>query len=343
VRRLLCAVLAAAVAACTAAAPATVVAATAAGPRLETPMQPMTVGQAAHSAFPSLARETGGKLLLTWRQASSHLATNGMVMTAESYDDGATWGNTQTVKVNLYRDPSTSSIGGINYMTWFGANSTNPAMGVAVQREWWEFSRRIDTLQQAAISGPVTQLPDGRMGVAFYGKQAGEAVWTAWMGWSSDGAWSWTTNRVVNFLGAGMSTAEPYLVVNGVWTHMLFRWGDNAIGIRSSPDSGVSWPEQPRKILDNATGRPTVIASGDTLLTVYREASTGNAVMATSVDNGGTWVPGGTVLAAPAGGMMTYASMVPSLADPKQVRVVVGMEQAGGATSQLWNGTVVLP
>ena len=122
---------------------------------------------------------------------------------------------------------------------------------------------------------------------------------------------------------------------------MLFRWGDGSLGIRSSPDSGVSWPEQPRKILDNATGRPTVISTAGYLVMVYREASTGSAVMAYSVDNGGTWQVASTVLAAQAGGQMTYAAMVPTKDNPRVIRLVVGMEL--GTKSQLWGGTVTLP
>jgi hypothetical protein len=122
---------------------------------------------------------------------------------------------------------------------------------------------------------------------------------------------------------------------------MLVRWGDSGIGIRSSPDSGWTW-QPARKILDNATGRPTVISTAGTLVVVYREKTSGNAVMAYSVDNGTTWQPAGTVLAAPTGGQMTYAAMVPAI-DPKSIRLVVGMEQAGGKTSQLWGGTVDLP
>jgi hypothetical protein len=306
------------------------------------PMLPLTVGQDQHSAFPGMTRESSGVIKLTWRQGSTHLSTDGKVMTAESYDNGLTWGNPQTIKVNLYRDPWIAHVGGINYTTWFGANATNPAMGAAVQRDGWEFSRRIDTLPQAAISGPIVRLPDGRLATAFYGKAAGESLWTAWMGWSSDNAWSWATNRIINEQAAGLSTAEPFLVVNGSTTHMLTRWGDTALGIRSSPDSGATWGP-PRKILDNATGRPSVIATqSGTLVVVYRERPTKSAAMAYSIDNGTTWQPGGTVLPAPPGSPlgMTYAAMVET--SPGVIRLVVGMEQAGGS-SDLWGGSVTVP
>jgi len=321
--------------------------AAAVAPRMDRSMQPLNVGQDQHSAFPGMTREPSGMLRLVWRQGSDHKTSrDGRIMTAESYDDGATWSNVQTLRVNPdYRDPSISSIDGIEYMTWFGARSdSEPALGAGVMRYMQASGGRIDppSNPQGAISAPLVKLPDGRLGAAFYGKKPGENIWTAWMGWSSDSAWSWSSNRIVNFIGAGVNTPEPYLVVNGTSTHMLFRWGDSAIGIRSSPDSGATW-DQPRQILANATGRPTVIATAGYLVVVYREASTGSAVMAYSVDNGASWQPGEKVLTAPAGGMMTYAAMVPGKDNPKTIRLVVGMEQAGGVTSQLWGGTVTLP
>lgn len=307
-------------------------------------MQRLNIGGWGHSAFPSMARLYDGSLRLVFREGSDHYQSrDGRIIIAESHDDGATFVNPQTVRVNPdYRDPSIANIDGIEYLTWFGANASTPAMGAGVMRAWNAESRRIDGLAQAAISAPVVKLPDGRIAAAFYGKKPEETLWTAWMGWSSDNGWSWTTNRIINEQGAGLSTAEPYLVVNGSWIHMLVRWGDSGIGIRSSPDSGVSW-QPSRKILDNATGRPTVVATAGYLVMVYREASTGSAAMAFSVDNGTSWQLAGTVLPAPAGGMMTYAAMVPARDNPRAIRMVVGMEQAGGKTSQLWGGTVVLP
>lgn len=321
--------------------------AAAVAPQLAAPgMQPLAVGQDEHSAFPGMTREPSGVLRLVFRQGPNHMA-GGRIVTAESWDDGQTWTNPQTIRANPdYRDPFIANIDGINYLTWFGAQPGNPAMGAGMMRAWNSESRRIDTLARAAISAPIVKLPDGRLATAFYGQKAGESttLWTAWMAWSSDNGWTWQTNRIINELAAGRSTAEPYLVVNGPWTHMLVRWGNDSIGIRSSSDSGVSWPAPARKILDNATGRPTVIpAAGGMLVMVYREASTGNAAMAYSVDNAQSWQPAGTVLAAPAGGQMTYAAMVRAADEPDEIRLVVGMEQAGGVTSQLYGGTVVLP
>lgn len=320
--------------------------AAAVAPRLEAPMQPLAVGTWGHSAFPGMAKLHDGSLRLVFREGSDHEAHHdGRIIIAESHDLGATWGNPQVLRAGGdWRDPFISSVDGAEFLTWFGANAANPALGAGVVR-MWGYDRRIDpaTNPIGAISAPVVKLPDGRLGAPFYGRKPGEALDTAWMGWSSDGGWSWSSNRIVNFLGGNTATPEPYLVVNGSTVHMLYRWGvADGIGIRSSPDSGVTW-SPPQKILSNASGRPTTIAtSSGVLVVVYRELPSKSAVMAYSTDNGVSWVKAGVVLAAPPGSPlgMTYATMVET--SPGRIRLIVGMEQADGS-SDLWGGEVVVP
>lgn len=324
---------------------------TAAVPHLDGQMERLTVGTWGHSAFPGMARLHDGSLRLVFREGSNHEASHdGRIIMAESHDDGETWENPQVIREGGvdWRDPFISNPDGAERLTFFCASAANPAMGASVVKVWG-YDRRIDQLAVGAISAPVVKLPDGRLGAPFYGKKTGEALDTAWMGWSSDGGWTWTTNRIVNFLGGGTATPEPYLVVNGGVLHMLYRWGvSDGIGIRSSWDSGVTW-DPPRKILSNASGRPTTIALAPrpgstfgTLVTVYRELPSKNAAMAYSTDNGATWVSGGLILSAPPGSPlgMVYATMVE--VRPGVVRVVTGMEQADGS-SDLWGGEVTVP
>lgn len=329
--------------ACTVTASPSTVSAAAVAPFLPLPMQPLNVGQENHSAFPGMTRRVDGSLILVWREGSDHVARrDGKIRIAESHDAGVTWINPQTIRVGVdYRDPSISTLDGVEYLTWFGARADIAGMGAGVMRAWNVESRRIDSLAVGAMSAPLVRLPNGQFGAAFYGRLPGETVDHAWMGWSWD-SWDWTTNRVVN-LGPTPSP-EPYLVVNGGLTHVLYRWGDSSIGIRSSWDSGrVGTWDAPRPILDNATGRPTTIATqSGTLVMVYREASTKHARLAFSTDNGATWSKGDVVLPAPLGSPhgMTYATMVET--SPGRIRVVLGMEQADGS-SDLWGGTVIVP
>jgi hypothetical protein len=314
-------------------------------------LQPMNVScPNSHNAFPCIYKRSGKTLVLLWRSGSDHSASkDGVVCRSMSFDNGVTWTAPQVVRRNPdYRDPSGCEIDGVEYMTWFGGNASSNALGAGVQREWWDYSRRIDTLVEGAITAPLVKLPDGRLGAAFYGRKLSEPVgmYTSWMGWSEDNGWSWTTNRIVNFIGANIPTPEPYLVVSGGLTCMFFRWGNNdGIGLAMSNDSGKTWTFGPQKILENASGRPTTImTSTGRLVMIYREPSTKNAVLVHSVTGAyGLWSAPQTILTAdtraqPVG--MTYASMVEI--SPGVLYVVSGMETADGK-SNLYSGYVTVP
>lgn len=310
-------------------------------------LQPLTVGNESnmHNGFPCLCRQSNGRLILVWRRGTNHYQSrDGVVMMATSDNDGAVWipAKDPIRKYPDYRDPNMVELDGVLNLTWFGANVQNEAMGAGIQRDWWDYSIRIDPPNNpnGAITAPLVKLPSGQYGAAFYGKQPGDPLYTCFMGWSNDNGWSWTTNRIINMIGQGIATTEPYLVVGSSIIHMFFRWGNNAIGVRSSTNSGISgsWGE-PRITLNNATGRPTTImtASGRFVM-IYRDASNGDAILAHSTDLI-NWTKS-VLLMAPSGGMMTYASMVEI--SPLVLYVVCGMENAN-STSQLWGGYVSVP
>lgn len=293
----------------------------------------LNVGQSEHSAFPGLTRLADDSLHLVWRQGKDHVASrDGDIMSATSTDDGASYGDVRTMRTGGdYRDPSIALIDGTEHLTWFTGSTASNALGASTMTPWGP-TVRVDTLPYAAITAPLVKLPDGRLGAAFYGRKTGESIDTSWMGWSTDGGLHWTTNRITNFVSAGVHTNEPWLVVDGTLTHLFYRWGSNdGIGIRTSTDSGKATWDAPRKILSNATGRPSVArADNGTLVMVYREKTTGNARIASSIDHAATWQDGG-ILATSKGGIgMTYAAMVPTAGG---LVGVVGFEQATGSNA----------
>lgn len=307
---------------------------------LAAPMQLLNVGQADHSAFPGLARMPDGSLHLVYRWGSDHyLLRDGDLMRAVSTDGGTTYHDVTVLRTGAdFRDPSISYASGAAHLTMFTGTATAPAQGAYTVREWGLYSR-IDTLPYAAITAPIVTLPNGQLGAAFYGRQAGELIDTSWMGWSSDSGRTWSRNRVANSIGAGVPHNEPWLVVDGTLTHFFYRYGSTGIAMRTSTNSGSSgsW-DAPRQILTNATGRPTVLrTSTGTLVMVYRALPSKDAALAYSTDHGATWQSGGTVLAAPAGSPngMTYAAMAETT--PGTVHLVVGMEETAN-TSRLWGG-----
>lgn len=304
---------------------------------------PINVGQDQHSAFPGMALRPDGTLWLTWRRGSNHAsARDGQIWGAISYDGGVNFQHAKLLRADGDdRDPSVSVIDGVEFMTWFTGSATNAAQGATGMREWGQ-ARRIDPgLPWAAISAPMVKLPNGLIGAVFYAKKPGESIPTAFAAWSWDGGWSWDSNRIANSIGAGVAHTEPYAVVDDTWVHVFYRDGDSAIAMRSSSQSMVSGWNEPRRILTDATGRPTVArTSSGALVMVYRQASTGAARIAYSTDRGATWWDGGVLLASKGGLGMTYATMTASGGD---VVGVMGMEEgAGGVASKLYRFRLAL-
>ena len=226
-----------------------------------------------------------------------------------------------------------SYVDGELWLTYFTGTDTRPAQGAYARREQGP-PVRIDTLTSAAISAPVVELPDGDLAAVYYGRSGAETIDSVWFARSSDDGVTWTSTRIADGQQAGRAYQEPWLVVNGGSVHVLHRWGGwDSIGITSSTDGGTTWAA-PRKILTEATGRPTTVAfSSGVLAMVYRSTGDRSAMLATSTDDGASWKRTGTLMAAPPGSPlgMTYAAgaeVVPGVA-----QLVIGMEAADGSSS----------
>lgn len=300
---------------------------------------PLTVGQNAHAAFPSLTPMPDGTVHLVWRQGTDHWhARDGEIHRAISRDAGRTYSDAMRLrKGGDHRDPCLTVARGAAHLNWFAGTATNPGAGVFSMREWGP-TIRVDTgLVRAACCAPVVELPNGDLAVVFYGRRNGETRDTCWIAWSTDDGRTWIDqNRLTNQLGAGRDTNEPWAVVDQDRVHVFYRWGLNsAIGMRTTTDPGghAGWSPE-RQILANATGRPTVLrCSSGLLVMVYRDLASRSAELAWSDDRGETWAQGLLLLAAPPGSPngMTYAAMVEP--EPGVVRGVVGMEVADGSSS----------
>jgi hypothetical protein len=309
---------------------------------LTTPLQPLDVGGLAgrHAAFPSLAARPGGDLMLAWRSGTDHVnSRDGEIVTATSTNLGGSYSDPTTVLDGNtdYRDASLSTINGELWMTYFTGSASNSAQGVYIVRGDGS-TVRIDNLPYAAISAPVVALPYGDLGTVYYGHAAGEQLDSAYFAWSSDGGTTWSSTRIADGPKDGRHYQEPWLVVRNGTLHVLHRYGSwDSIGIVSSSDNGTHWTT-PRKILGQATGRPTTLVySSGTMVVVYRHTGTRAAVAAVSRDGGTTWRPTGTLLTPPAGSPlgMTYAAMVQIV--PGVAHLVVAAENADGS-SVLYGG-----
>jgi hypothetical protein len=307
---------------------------------LTAPLRPLTLSPVGtHAAFPGLVMYPGRTLTLQWRQGSDHADhRDGTIDSATSLDAGLSYHDPETTLAGGtdYRDASPAAIGDELWTTYFTGSASNGAQGAYLIRGDRPAVRIDPQLPYAAISAPIVQLPGGTLGAVFYGHAAGEARDSAWFARSVDGGATWQSRRIADGPADGRDYQEPWLVVRDGVLHVLHRYGSwDSIGITSSTDSGATW-STPRKILSQATGRPTtlVLASG-TMLTIYRHTGTRAAMMATSRDGGTTWRSGGILLSPPGPLGMTYAAAVEVL--PGVAHVVVAGENTDGS-STLYRG-----
>ena len=292
-----------------------------------------------HSAFPSIAQAPDGTLTMVWRGGTDHAnLRDGSIRWAYSTDQGQTWrGETVLKSGQDFRDPSISYIpeadGAHRYITYFTGSAANGAEGAWVMRDSQPPVRVDGGLPYAAISAPVVRQPDGRLAVAFYGKQPGETVVTAWMAWSTDQGATWVRNRILN---DGTDHAEPVLLIRNGVLHLLARGGGDTIVMRSSIDGtgrSGTW-DTPHVIVGACTGRPSAIvtAAGTMVMVCRGILPSPNAQVAYSVNGGQKWWWGPLVQPAPTGSFgMTYASLWEER--PGTVVEVGGMEAADGSST----------
>lgn len=290
-----------------------------------------------HAAFPGLAARPDSQLELVYRQGSDHyVARDGqsLVTLLDGMGRNPAPPVTELSGGTDYRDPSVSYIDTVRYLTYFVGSNNNPAEGAYVTVNGGTPVRVDPGYPYAAICAPVVQLPDGRLGAAYYGRKPGETKDTAFMAWSSDSGQTWTSNRILA-PGGTTATPEPWIAVHGDKVLFFARWGPDRLAVRVSTDSGTTWGA-PYLLSETVamTGRPTAyVTSAGVVIVVYRTLPARHAQVAYSLDGGTIWKTGPIVMAAPAGSPlgMTYAAMHEVM--PGVVRTIVGMEKADGSSA----------
>lgn len=282
---------------------------------VDEPLQPLAFTETGHAAFPSLVLEPNGAMKMAYRYGSDHVESrDGAVMLAASPDLGRTFSPPTVAKSAPgvdFRDPALAYFAGHLWTSWFTGSEANGAEGAWVQRDDRE-PVRIDRLPYAAITAPVRQLPDHTLGAVYYGHAAGELYDSVWFAQSRDRGRSWTSTLLADGPAAGIDFQEPWLVV---WrgrllvTHRYGNW--DGVGEVFSQDDGFTW-SAPRRVLDNATGRPNTYTLRSGIIAMsYRDATSHDAMLVLSRDGGLTWAVPTILLTAPPGDIgTTYADFV---------------------------------
>lgn len=305
-----------------------------------------------HSAFPTAAILPDGDLRLMWRHGSAHISDDGEILTSLSSDQGVTWSAPQHVAVDngpASPDPHLGPSGlsavedtvWVTYFVWAngvpsGARAARSLDGGAT----FEPSVRIDPgYPWAAISAPIIKVGT-KLWTAFYARQPGEKVESAYAAWSTDDGTTWSTVRIA--IGtAGNPFQEPWAVA-GANSSVVFVMRDGnwrSLATRSISSAGV-WSSTTRNVIANATGSSaSVRASNGRIYLVYRDTVTRAAKLASSGNNGITWSVERELMPRPAGATstvgMTYAH--PIQVGNGLIFCPLGMERSN-STSNIYVG-----
>lgn len=309
---------------------------------------PFGIDQSPHAAFPLATRLPDGQVRMMWRESSGHLALDGRTMTTVGNPLTGVWATpTQVVLPGLpvgadQRPGALSVVDGQVYLTYFYTvpGNPNPAGAYLASSadggQTFGNSVRVDGGRPyAAVGGPMVKIGP-KWVIPWYGRNAGDAVDTAWIATSLDSGATWTQLRISNGLATGWATTEPWALVRGNTLMILYRDGIwSGLAMRVSPDGGATW-QAPVRILNQATANSaSVWASNGTIYLTYRHTVTRDAMLAVSRDSGATWSTVTTLMRAPAnletGSLgMVYAVLV-DLGDG-QVSSWLGMEQSLNAS-----------
>jgi hypothetical protein len=302
-----------------------------------------------HDGFPSIVRLANDDLLVHYRQASSHAATDGIMRSVRSTDDGATWGSPTTV----YAPPGLGVSGGqltrladdtvlCVFQSGDGIDPAKSYAMVSTDATATAWGTPVEITYSftgfAMAESPATELPNGDLVVPAYGELSGDTYWSIRMSRSTDGGATWADDGQL-FAGddLGFHISEPVLLVldDGTWLLTIRSDGSTEFIWQSrSFDDGATW-EPMSIIIERATGRPSTIQRADgAVLCAYRTEAGDDPRFRTSWDRGGSWTgtdgdySNGATLFWAYGGWATLAS--------GQVVTAYSLEQAGATDADLW-------
>lgn len=276
-----------------------------------------------HSSAPSVVHSKSGTIYMVYRQGTDHFVNrDGVFKLSSSTDLGKNWTNPVTIQdltpsFDSQGQGISESLDGTTLrLVYFKATAALGAAGVFFKTSTnggasWSSETRIDSnLPYAATTDVIVERPsDGALFLAYYGRSGSETFDSVWIAKSTNGGSSWTSTRLANGQTASLHFDEPVIALNGTTAVMTFRYGGiQSIGTMLSTNTMETWGAATERFAGTGKAHSFYVNS-NTLACIYRELSTGNAVMRYSKDNGVTWYP--SRLVDPTmypGGWMLYAS-----------------------------------
>lgn len=284
----------------------------------------------AHAAFPATVRLPDGRVRMTWRESSGHLARDGKIMTTVGNPVTGQWATPTELILDTaapgrdMRPAALSYVNGSVVLTYFFWENGVPAGAYYATSQddgpIFGNSVRVDGGRPyAAVAAPMVKI-GAKLVIPWYGRNPGEALDTVWTAQSMDGGRTWQQNRIANGLAVGKTYTEPWGLVSGKTLMLLYRDGSwNALGMRVTHNGDAvtsSWEPPRDNVIPGATGNSaSVWTSSGVIYLVYRGTWTRDAELIASADGGDSWRPRGPIMQAPAdsgtGSVgMTYAAPV---------------------------------
>jgi len=242
----------------------------------------------------------GTRLHVVYRKGTEHAGDKGVIVYRYSDDLGRTWSDEVTIiSHDTYdvRDPciSIDSKGRI-YVTFF---TEDPATIAHLQPGYvysddggktWSNPQYLNFPHaEMGESARIVELLDGRLVYPFYAKDTGDTYWSSYIAVSDDGGKTWSEILVVDGEALGWDASEPnfYDVGDGVYRILVRDDTNKQIKYTESTDL-TTWSSPVAK-LDAYSSPRVVVARDGSILTVVRDKTTANPIIAISQNKGGTW------------------------------------------------------
>jgi hypothetical protein len=304
-----------------------------------------------YDAFPGLVK-WGGNFVVVYRKGMRHAGVKGTIVKKVSSDGGMTWSAESTVysdAVYDVRDPQIIKRSNGDLLVIFIKQDPGPPIATLHDGEFvmkstdggetWGTPVQVDSAFTgfSASSGPIVELGNGDLLISLFGKNVGDAFWSASVVKSTDGGATWGSEVII---GNGVTDLRDYQEPNLLKLQngnilCMIRTQGGVFYQSTSTDSGATWPSVTSAFTASGAPRMAQFTSGRIVIFYRRQTGANQQIVAKhSSDNGTTWSTN-ELAVGPDPFVMYYASAFEN--SPGQLALVWAQERTVG------QGTGVVP